>query len=254
MGSSQGAIDNIVRSKRKIQNIAVISALSTCVLTVVLVATNYHIVALNKGELAQMVQQQQQIQIDADASADIQAELTKSKSEIKGLKVKLDAEKKNTQSLKKKLTDTLELLAQIRQTSDQKKVDDQSNLPSAASALPQNDLNKAGQPALDATDSGNADPQASAPDNTPSQEIPATASPQTSPNPEKGGTALIEAPVQKETGNRNETILEPKNAADEVSAGTKLEPSGTDQVIDGSIPKPKDPAQPSGSPMDDSVQ
>ena len=124
-----------MRSKRKLQKVAMVSAFFTGMLTLGLLAANYRLNDLNKSKVKELIQYQNKIEIDAQASLDIKEELDKAISEITKLKKQLKAEKSITNSLKGKLTNTLNLLAQKHEKPIIKQVDIQQQ-PTASDIIP----------------------------------------------------------------------------------------------------------------------
>ena len=118
MGSSKKSLDNLVRFRRKLQNIAIILAVVIGLMSIGLLATNYQMGELNKRKIDKLVHHQDQIEMDTQAAVDLKKELDESKTEIDKLKMQLTAEKSITHSLKEKLTDTLKLLAQTQETKE----------------------------------------------------------------------------------------------------------------------------------------
>jgi hypothetical protein len=116
MGSSKKSLDNLVRFRHKLQNIAIISAVVIGLMSVGLLATTYQMSELNKRKIDEMAQHQDQIKMNTQMAVDLRKELDESKTEIDKLKMQLTAEKSIAQSLKVKLTDTLKLLAQTQVT------------------------------------------------------------------------------------------------------------------------------------------
>lgn len=115
MESSKNSLDKLMLSKRKLQKFAMISAFFAGILTLGLLATNYHLSDLNKSKVNELIQYQNKVEIDAQASLEIKEELDKTISEITKLKKQIKAEKSITNSLKEKLTNTLSLLAQAHE-------------------------------------------------------------------------------------------------------------------------------------------
>ena len=118
MGSLKKSLDNIVRLRRKLQNIAIISVAVIGLMSIGLLATTYQMRELNQSKLDELVQHQNQIEMDTQATLGLKKELDKSKTEIDKLKMQLAAEKSIAQSLKEKLADTLKLLTQTQETKE----------------------------------------------------------------------------------------------------------------------------------------
>jgi hypothetical protein len=112
MESSKNSLDKFVRFKYKLQKFAMISVFFTGTLTLGLLMTNYRLSNLNKNKVNELIQYQNKIKIDAQVSLDIKERLDEAISEITKLKKQLKAEKSVANSLKEKLTNTLNLLAQ----------------------------------------------------------------------------------------------------------------------------------------------
>lgn len=250
MESVQNNIDKIVRSKRRIQNIAVISAVFTCILAVLSGAANYQLDRLNKNEFDRVIAQKNQIQNDARTAADIQHDLNQSKSQVKRLKEQLNAEKKITLSLKRKLTETLQLLAQPRQTSD----GNHSNAPSNASVTPNiktdNTLNIADQPV--STPSGTTHDNMQMNSVAVDKSLPEDSTgfpPKPVPDNKKDGTPSPDLIKRKNLSDNQEMASEPDLTGVEKAVEPDLKGSEPSKDINTPIPesKPSPPVSSSGS-------